>query len=469
MLTTLAFIVAIGLLVGVHEWGHFAMARWCGVKVLRFAIGIGPRVMGWTSPKTGIKYMVGLLPLGGYVKMLDEEEGDVDPAERHRAFNKQPLRYKAAIVAAGPLTNLVFAVVLYSVLHWVGVTQPQAILSKPVEGSVAAAAGFLGGEQVVRAGFEGDEELQSVVSYESFNWWLTRGALEQKNLLVEYKLPHSDGIRQTVVSLARVDAREADASLLRKIGFLGPYTEPRIRDVQPDGAAARAGLQDNDRVERINGVAVIDGPQLYALIRNSGQGGVVIPQVWEINRDGKPQSVAVTPMLVQEGTESFGRIGVAIGGPAAMTVVRYGPLDGVSRAVVRTWEVSLLSLQMMKKIVLGQASLKNLSGPLTIADYAGQSAQRGLTAFVVFLALVSISLGVLNLLPIPVLDGGHLMYYGWEYITGKPVSHIWAKRLQWVGLTLLMLMMSVAITNDLAHYGLTTWIQPLIAKVSTFL
>ena len=450
MLTLAAFVIAIAVLVAVHELGHFSVARLCGVKVLRFSVGFGPRLWGWTSAKSGTEFVVGMLPLGGYVKMLDGREGPIEPHERSTAFDAQPLRAKVAIVLAGPFANLILAVALYSGVHWTGMEMPQAIVAMPSTGSVLAAAGLLGGEHIQRAGFEG-EQLEEVQSFEGLRWWLARGAIEQRNVQLAFASPRESGPRSVLLKLNGVDARSADAQLFQKIGVVAPFSRARLGSVLPDGAAAQAQLQANDLVLRVDEKDIVDAGQLRALIRLSGQSGVPEPQVWLVDRSGTRLTVTVSPKLERDGKESIGRVGAIIGAPPAMTTVRYGFWEGAKKAVVRTWETSALTLRVLGQIVTGDASLDNLSGPITIADYAGKSAAMGLTQFLVFLALMSVSLGVLNLLPLPILDGGHLMYYLWEAFSGKPVSQLWTERLQKLGLVVLLMMMSVAIVNDVTR------------------
>jgi len=411
MLTLVAFVVALGLLIAVHEYGHYRVAVACGVKVLRFSIGFGGTLYRW-QPKhqrkgQATEFVIGAFPLGGYVKMLDEREGPVPPDERHLAFNTQPLKSRAAIVAAGPLANLLLAVFLYAAVNWYGVQEPKPILASPVPGSVAEQAGLRGGERVESAAFEG-EPLQPLRSFEELRWLLTRGAL---------------------------DARDP----------------PVIGEVMAASAAQRAGLRQGDRVLAIGPTAVVDGQQLRELIRASVQGSQGLRQNWQVQRGGQTLAIAVQPDAAADGDKTIGRIGAYVGAAPEFVTVRYGPLEGLTKGAQRTWEVSVLTLRMMGRMVIGEASLKNLSGPLTIADYAGKSASLGLTQYLVFLALISVSLGVLNLLPLPVLDGGHLMYYLWEAVTGKSVSDAWMDRLQRGGIAVLLVMMSIALFNDVTR------------------
>jgi regulator of sigma E protease len=450
MLTVIAFVVALGLLVAIHEYGHYRMAIACGVKVLRFSVGFGKVLAKWTPNGSSTEFVLGAFPLGGYVKMLDEREAPVPPEERHMAFNTQPLRSRVAIVAAGPVANLLLAALLYAVVNWTGVDHPRAILASPIEGSVAQQAGLVGAE-VVRSGGFADESLQDINSFEDLRWLLTRGALARRdvNLLVQKKLNAPPELVNLKLSV--VDAAEADAKLFRRIGIIGPWTRPVIGEITADSAAAMAGLLQGDLVLQVGAVAVVDAQQLRELIRSSVNGNAGVSRLWQISRGGKPVELQVRPDARQDGSVWVGRIGAYIGAPPEMATVRYGLVDGLWNGFVRTWQMSSLTLQMMGKMVIGEASLKNLSGPLTIADYAGKSASLGLTQYLIFLAIISVSLGVLNLLPLPVLDGGHLMYYLWEGITGKAVSDAWMERLQRGGVAVLMMMMSIAFFNDISR------------------
>lgn len=452
MLTIVAFVLGLGILIGIHEYGHYRMALACGVRVLRFSIGFGKPLLRWTSRSGHTEYVLAAIPLGGFVKMLDEREAPVPPSERHLAFNTQPLRNRALIVGAGPAANLLLAIALYTCVHWIGVDEPRAILAAPVAGSVAQAAGLRGGELVLSAATQGDDAV-AVDSFEHLRWLLVQAALTGNDVVLTVSPPDAELVKTEVrLALGGLQPSEADAELMRKIGLLGPWTAPIMGDVLPDSVAAAAGLQAGDTVLQVDGVAIVDGQALRQRIRQSvnaqGQG---VTQHWVIERRGQTMPLTVTPRPELNNGVWMGRIGAFIGQPPATVLVRKGPLDGLLAAVAKTWDVSILSLKMMGKMLVGEASLKNLTGPLTIADYAGKSASVGLTAYLTFLALISVSLGVLNLLPLPVLDGGHLMYYLWEGVTGRPVPELWQDRFQRGGVVILMGMMSIALFNDVTR------------------
>lgn len=451
MTTLIAFVVALGLLIAVHEYGHYRVAVACGVKVLRYSVGFGKPLLRWQRAGSPTEFVLCALPLGGYVRMLDEREAPVDPAERHLAFNTQPLRSRAAIVAAGPLANLLLAVALYATVNWMGVDEPKPVLASPVSGSIAERAGLTGGEWVTETAV-GEEAPSTVRSFDDLRWRLTQAALSGTDLKLWVARNEGGVTRPLTLALSELEVREADASLFQRIGITAPWTAAVMGDVMPGGAAESAGLKAGDQVLAVDGRPVTDGQTLRRMIRSSADAsGQARSQSWTLVRDGRTMSVDVLPLAERVDGSWVGRIGAYVGAAPEMSVVRYGPIDGLWMGVVRTWEVSWLTLKMMGRMVIGEASLKNLSGPLTIADYAGKSASIGLTSYLVFLALISVSLGVLNLLPLPVLDGGHLMYYLWEGVTGRSVSDVWLERLQRGGVAVLMALMSVALFNDITR------------------
>ena len=449
--TILAFLFTLGVLIVVHEYGHYRVAVACGVKVLRFSIGFG-RVLWRRQPRPdGTEFVVCALPLGGYVRMLDEREGEVAPHERDRAFNRKSLWQRSAIVVAGPLANLLLAVALYSVQGWVGVDEPKAVLGPPAAASLAERAGVRAGDWIRSVSSDGNE-WRDVRSLTDLRWQVMQSLLHGESLELRASDSDGRGQRRITLDLASLASNEVDAKLMQRIGLGGAFSEPVLADVAPGKAGAVSGLRVGDRVLAIDGRSVADASQVFEATRDSGKSGSAVPMQWRIDRGGQRLDLVVTAAVVLlDGGKRIGRLDVAPGKKPEMVSVRYGVFESVGVAVTQTWQMSALTVRMLGKMLIGQASLKNLSGPVTIADYAGQSARLGLSYFLGFLAVVSVSLGVLNLLPLPVLDGGHLMYYLFEAVTGRQVSELWLERLQRGGVAIMLMMMSLALYNDMAR------------------
>jgi regulator of sigma E protease len=443
--TVLAFIVALGVLIVVHEYGHYLAARLCNVRVLRFSVGFGQPLATWRLGRDATEWVVAAVPFGGYVKMLDEREGPVEPAEAHRAFNRQGVGRRIFIVAAGPVFNFLFAIALYAGLFMHGLPEARPVLAEPPAGTAAHAAGLRGAD-TVRA-IEG----APIATWQELRWRVLQGALQREALRIEVQAANGN-LSAHLLDLRGVRPEDVESDALERIGLRlhRPVLEPVIGRIVSGGAGERAGLRAEDRVTHAGGVAVDTWEQLVQAVRaHPGR-----PLRLAVQRGGRTLEIDVLPDAAAEGNERIGRIGAAPWIPpqhADRIVVRvsHGPLESVAKAVAKTWDISVFSLKMLGKMLLGEVSWKHLSGPVTIADYAGQSAQMGWISYATFLALISISLGVLNLLPIPLLDGGHLMYYAIETIKGSPVSERAIELGQRVGLALLLVMMAFAFYNDL--------------------
>lgn len=439
--TVLWFLVAIGILVVVHEFGHYLAARLAGVKVLRFSVGFGKPLISRRFGRDQTEWVLSALPFGGYVKMLDEREGEVPAAEVSRSFNRASVWRRIGIVAAGPLANFLLAIVFYWALFLHGLPALKPMIGEPPAGTPAAHAGLAAGDEIRRV--NGNDTR----TFQDLRLNLMRASVAGEPLALEL----ADG-RSVRLDAEPTLADDLEQDMLRPLGIVryDPSIAPVIGQVLPDGAAARAGLRAGDRLLAANGKPLALWQDWVQMVRQ--QPGK--PLRVEYERQGQRGELTVVPESVDEAGERVGKIGA---GPevdeavlaALMTEVRYGPLDALWQGAAKTWEMSTFTLEMMGRMVVGQVSWKNLSGPLTIADYAGQSAALGWIAYVGFLALVSVSLGVLNLLPIPLLDGGHLMYYVAEVFTGRPVSERTMEISSRIGMIILMLLMSFALFNDL--------------------
>lgn len=443
--TVVAFIVALGVLIVFHEFGHYLAARLCGVKVLRFSVGFGAPVWSRTLGRDGTQWAVALIPLGGYVKMLDEREGPVAPAEAHRAFNRQSVWRRIAIVAAGPLANFLLAVVLYWALFLHGIPGVRPVVDPPPAGSVAAAARFEAGD--ILTAVDGVQ----VRTWQELRWQLLDKALARARVEVQVETDSGER-RLRKLDLSSVESEDLDANFLQKLGLSSykPSLPAVIGQVVAGSVASDAGLSEGDEVLSAGGAEVLRWDQFVEAIRARPGQNLEL----EVLRGGAVRVVTLVPEARSENGRQVGRIGVGprLDESAAQRYsveVSYGLFHALSEAAGRTWEVSVFTVRMLWKMVLGEVSLKNLSGPITIADYAGQSAKLGWLAYVSFLAVISISLGVLNLLPVPLLDGGHLMYYSVEIIKGSPVSERSLEIGQRVGMAVLFSLMAFAIFNDI--------------------
>lgn len=441
------FILALGVLITVHEFGHYLVARACGVKVLRFSIGFGKPLAIWRRGPDQTEWVLAAIPLGGFVRMLDETEGEVAASERARAFNTQPVGKRFAIVAAGPIANFLLAIVVYWAVFMGGVDELKAVVDEPARQSPAAQAGLVRGDRVSRVG------EAEIATWQGLRWQLLEVALKDKWVKLTVERP-GETSREVVLDLSSVNREKLENDFLTPLGLRPERLRVPavIGGVVGGSVAERAGLKVGDEILAINERAVGHWGEVVDTIQAAPGQALRI----EYRRGGERAVVDVVPAEVVEGERKIGRIGV---GPRKteqppsphLTRVSYGPIEAMSRALALTWDTTRLSLTVMWRMLTGEVSARNLSGPLTIADYAGQTAAMGPGAYIRFIALVSISIAVLNLLPIPVLDGGHLMYYFIEIIKGGPVSETARQLGQKIGFALLMMLMAFAFYNDITR------------------
>lgn len=439
-------LIALGVLVTFHEFGHFWVARRCGVKVLRFSVGFGTPLLRWHD-RQGTEFVVAAIPLGGYVKMLDEREGEVPPALIEQSFNRKSVRQRIAIVAAGPVANFLLAILFFWVLAMLGSQQVRPVIGAVEVGSLAASAGLGVGQEIVS------------IDGKPTNGW------SAVNLQLVRRLGESGTLRVGVLDEGATVERQLDITLnnwlkgadepdpIQSLGLRPwrPAMVPVLAEIDPKGPAAAAGLKTGDKLLALDGVALGDWQQVVDAVRARPERTVNL----RVERDGATLEVPVTLARKGEGQASGGYLGAGVKAsewPAKMLrEVSYGPLEAVGEGLSRTWNMSVLTLESLKKMLFGELSVKNLSGPITIAKVAGASAQSGVGDFLNFLAYLSISLGVLNLLPIPVLDGGHLLFYLIEWARGRPLSD----RVQgWgvqIGISLVVGVMLLALINDLGR------------------
>ena len=439
-------LVALGVLVTFHEFGHFWVARRCGVKVLRFSVGFGSPLFRWHD-RQGTEFVIAAIPLGGYVKMLDEREGDVPPALLDSAFNRKSVRQRFAIVSAGPLANFLLALVFFWLLAMLGSEQIRPVIGAVEPGSLAAQAGLSADQEIVAV------NGKPVSGWGEVNLQLVRRLGESGQLDVTVRDVGGSSERHLQISLQNwlKGVEEPDPITSLGIRPWRPQIVPVIAQLDPEGPAQAAGIRLGDRLLSLNQQPLDDWQQVIDAVRAlPGE-----PVSLQVERQGQRLDVSLTLATRGEGEVRRGYLGAGVEGgewPAEMLrEVSFGPLEAVAEGVRRTWTMSLLTLDSLKKMLFGELSVKNLSGPITIAKVAGASAQSGLGDFLNFLAYLSISLGVLNLLPIPVLDGGHLLFYLVEWVRGRPLS----ERVQgWgvqIGISLVVGVMLLALVNDLGR------------------
>ena len=445
-LSAVAFLIALGILISIHEFGHFWVARKVGVKVQRFSIGFGKALIRRTGKIDDTEFVLAAIPLGGYVKMLDEREGAVASHELHRAFNRQPLWARSAVVIAGPMANFLLAIVAYWIVMMMGISGVAPLIGAPQPDSAAE-----------RAGFVYEDLLVAVDGQQTQTWADARIALLDAALnadgAVQITVEQADGseaVRELQVTQEQMLKSDGDA--VANLGFRTwwPEVAPIIGEVVEGGAADAAGLRVADRVLTVDGETIDTWRQLVTQVQPNANVALNLT----VDRGGQMFDTTLTPEAVQVGEQTVGRIGIVETQSAGLTdraqvTVRYPPVAALGEAFTRTWNMSVLTLRMLGKLVVGQASLDNISGPISIAQFAGQSASIGIDHYINFIALISISLAILNLLPVPMLDGGHLVYFAAEAIRGKPVSErvqIWGQQL---GIVLLGSLMFLAFYNDI--------------------
>jgi len=441
-----AFAITLGVLVVFHELGHYVVARLAGVKVLRFSVGFGRMVWSRRFGRDQTEWALSAIPLGGYVKMVDEREGHVDRADVPRAFNRQTVWKRIAIVAAGPLANLLLAVLLFAGTYMAGIPGQVAVLAEPPPSTPAAAADVRGGDRVVAV------DGEPIGSWQELRWKIVRA---QGNDRVALSLVR-DNVRNERVEvglpLAGLDTADWEGNPLSALGLRADLGPPIVDQVLPGKPAERAGIRPGDRIVAVNGTPT-RSPSDVASLTNAHPGDTL---TYRVSRNDSTIDVPVTAEAVEQNGRRIGLAGVRLRIDPEMLerssiTVRYGVGESLQQGARKTWELSAFTVRMLGRIVTGDASLKNISGPLTMADIAGQSAQAGMLVFVGYLALISISLGVLNLMPVPLLDGGHLLYYLAEIIKGSPVSDRAFEVGQRIGMAMLAVLMALALFNDVSR------------------
>jgi len=442
-----AFIFAFGILVTFHELGHFLVARLCGVKVLRFSVGMGRILYSRRFGADQTEWAISLIPLGGYVKMLDAREQDIEgisPAEMKREFTSQNVWRRMAIVAAGPCANFLLAIVLFCGLYIHGTPEPTARLRVVPEHSVAFQAGLRGGELIVAV------NGQSIRTWSDLRWQLVQLAIAKRDASLEFRAGQANTATATaLLSLESVSPDDLESDFMSRLGLDLARPKAKLGKILPNGPAQQAGLHEDDLIISVNGARMADASDFTGATQTSAGKTLHI----SVERNGRALDFDVTPEPVFKDGKKIGQIKAMVySGAPEMILADETPVRALTKAVQHTWDTSVLELRMIGKMITGEASLKNISGPITIADYAGQTARIGAISFINFIAFISISLGVMNLLPIPVLDGGLLLYYSLEVLTGRPVSERIGEIAQRAGLGILMALMIVALFNDIVRH-----------------
>lgn len=447
--TILAFMVALGILVTIHELGHYWVARWCGVKILRFSVGMGKTLYSKKIGPDQTEWAISILPLGGYVKMLDAREQDpatISAQDLPREFCRQSVWKRIAIVAAGPAANFILAIALFSALYMHGIPDPATRIRVPSQTSAAYQAGLRHADLITSI------NGVAVQTWSELRWKLLQLGLEKADAKVGIERVNKD--RSTSVDrmeitlpLSQLESKDLEADFLSKIGFSVARPPAILGAVLEDGPAERAGLKAGDQIIEVDGKPLLDGLQLMEIIHASPEKPLSL-----LARQGIQEfEVLVTPEAQVVNGQKVGRLQVELMLAPEMLTIPSAPLESVYKGAERTWDTSILTFKMLGRMVTGDVSWKNITGPITIADYAGQTSRTGVISYLSFIALISISLGVMNLLPIPVLDGGHLLYYSLEVLTGKPVSERFGEMAQRAGVALLICLMALAFFNDIAR------------------
>ena len=436
MLTVFAFVLALCVLIVFHELGHYWVARLCGVKVLRFSLGFGKTLYCKQFTPGGTEWVVAVFPLGGYVKMLGEEDGDVAPSDLPFAFNRQSVFKRICIVAAGPLANFVLAIAIYWGLFVYGMPGQRPLLEQPVANTPAAAAGIARWDVIEQI------DAEPVQTWEDVNWRLAKKLVDGGELSLAVRNAQGQLVQKRLV-MTGLSGNDLDKDFLAKLGLQPAKTVPaHLGRIVPGSPADQAGLQVGDLVLSVSGKAVADWHAFTEMVRAQPDKTVLL----EVKRQAYTRTIAVTPQSVVQDGKAIGRIGVA---PDVVVKAQYPLGEALARGAYKCWDTSIFSLKILGRMITGDVSWRNLSGPVTIAQVAGETASIGWLPYLLFIALVSVSLGVMNLLPLPILDGGHLMYYMVEVLKGSPVSTQTMEVGQRVGIAALVLLMGLALYNDI--------------------